>query len=448
MGNTMNLDTIAPKKYTLFDLHDINSGIVNYVTEIENELNHPEIFVVAATSCDLQKYGLPVTYKVNGSGAGLSLETAKLSAIGETLERYCLSIIDPDDLLLSTGTDLREQNKLFVPPEKWSLFGSDQQIVPFTRFDENALITWRIADSLVDRVEKYVPASLVYLPYYYHFRDSLGEQMISPSISTGAACAQSKEEAILKGIAELIERDSFMIMWKNRIPCRKITIDSKSKIYDTYKTKFCRPGIDFSLYYTTFDLGMPSFFGIVTDTRGTYISRVVGGAAHPDPEVAALKTVLELVQGLVWKDYKGEVKLPIVPDFENIKSFESRMELYAYNDMSAALEFLPTDESLLLSEIPVAYNYEKGNFKEALKNIIAAFSAKDYDILAVDMSSIEADFCGVHIVKVLIPALEAMDGEHQFQYLGGKRWKEVPVACGYRNPEDQIILNPFPHPYP
>ncbi|GAE66778.1 YcaO-like family protein [Chryseobacterium indologenes] len=435
------------KKNKLFDLHDANSGLINYVSEIENELNHPEIFVAAATSCDLKKYGLPVSYKINGSGAGLTLDSARISAIGETLERYCLSIIKSENLILNSSRELRKKSILHVKPEKWSLFSKEQDIEPFTIFDDNAKIVWTLADSLTEKVTKYVPASLVYLPYYYHFKD-LGEQMISPSVSTGAACATTKEEALLKGIAELIERDSFMIMWRGKIPCKKVEIDEFSSIFEIFNKKFIRPGLEFNLYLTQFDFEMPSFFGVLVDHRKGFKSRVVGGAAHPNPEVAALKTLLELVQGLVWKDYKGNVDFPIMDKFQNIDSFESRMELYAYNDMTEAFTFLPVKEKIKLSEIPIAYNYDACNLRETLGLLIKDFDKKNYEILAVDMNSLEAEYCDVHIVKVLIPALEAMDGEHKYQYLGGDRWKNIPFDTGYINENEKIKLNTYPHPYP
>jgi hypothetical protein len=52
------------------------------------------------------------------------------------------------------------------------------------------------------------------------------------------------------------------------------------------------------------------------------------------------------------------------------------------------------------------------------------------------------------VAKVLIPALEVMDGNFSYQYLGGKRWKEVPEKLKLTEPGAKISLNPYPHPYP
>jgi ribosomal protein S12 methylthiotransferase accessory factor len=429
------------------DLYNTNSGMIDLQTTMENSLADPDIFTHVASCCDIAAIGMPFSHASNGSGAGLTFESAYYAAIGEAVERYCLAVFHPEDLLLTTCKELKKQKLQFVGPEKWSLFNNEQHIGHFDRFNEKTLIAWAQADSLIDEVTKYVPASLVYLPYGPVFKAE-NEEMISVSISTGASCATSVPEAIFKGICELIERDAFMIMWKNQLSPVKIDIDQNSELYEVYNTKFKRPGIKFDLYYTTQDLEMPSFFGVLTDTRKGYAARVVGGAAHPDPTVAALKTLIELVQGLFWMEYKGDVSFPVEEGFLNVDSFEKRMELYAYNDMSEALKFLPEDTSMNLSDIKKSYGYNNRNIKFTLRNIIEEFRKRQYDILAVDTTTPDAYSCGLNVVKVLIPALEVMEGDFNYQFLGGKRWKEVPPKLGLKKFDPDITLNPFPHPYP
>ncbi len=431
----------------LSDLYNTTSGIIDLQTSMENQLSDPDLFTHVASCCDLAALGMPFSHSSNGSGAGLTYENAYYAATGEAVERYCLGIFHPEDLLLTTFKDLKKRKLSFVGPEEWSLFTDDQYISHFSRFNENTLMAWTKADSLTNHVTKYVPASLVYLPYAPVFKEEK-EEMISVSISTGAACATSVPEAIFKGICELIERDAFMIMWKNQVPPVKIEIDEGSELFNVFNTKFKRPGIKYELFYTTQDLEMASFFGVLTDTRNGYPARVVGGAAHPDPDVAALKTLVELVQGLFWMEYKGEKKFPIEDGFANIDSFEKRMELYAYNDMSEALQFLPKEAGLNLSDLKKSFGYNSRNIKFTLQNIIDTFSKNRYEILAVDVTTPEAYRCGLNVVKVLIPALEVMEGDFNYPFLGGTRWKEVPKKLGLKKFNPDVTINPFPHPYP
>lgn len=445
MGKHINNTQFGSK--SLLDLYDARTGIVNYIAEININLSDPEVFVTAATACDIKKIGVPVDYGVNGSGAGLTWEDAYYAAIGETIERYSLAIIHQEDLVFATANEMRAKNRPIVEPKEWSLFAPSQNIEPYARFTDDTPITWVLADSMTDCKSKYVPACFVYLPYYSHFKEE-GECVLNASLSTGASCAKSAAEATLKGLCELIERDAFMIMWKNSLSCPKIEIDNNSSIYEVYNTRFKRPGLQYDIYYTTMDLGIHSFFGVLTDYRGEYVSRVVGGAAHPDPEKAILKTLVELVQGHLWKIYKGHVDFPLTEDFSNVKSFTDRMELYAYNDMTEAFKFLPDEASITLSQLKESNRYKALNTEEILSKVTDEFRQKGYDVLGVNLTSPEAHACGVNIVKVLTPSLELMDGDYTYQYLGGIRWKEVPYKAGLKKTSEPIVLNPYPHPYP
>ncbi len=431
----------------MFDLYNMNTGIVNFIAEINLEHSDPEVFVTAGTSCNITKIGVPIPFGISGSGAGLRWEDSYYATIGETIERYSMTLIHPEDLVFATPDEMAQKGLPFVGPGKWSLFDEKQEIAPYVMFKNDTPVTWVLADSLTDKTSKYVPACFVYLPYYMHFKEQ-GEEMLNMSLSTGASCATSTDEATLKGLCELIERDAFMIMWKNQLACPKISIDEHCGIYEQYLSRFVRPGLQYDIYYTTMDLGVHSFFGVLTDYRGEYVSRVVGGAAHPDPERAVLKTLLELVQGFVWKQHKKHVDFPVLDDFSNVNSFKDRMDMYAYNDLSEAFRFLPTEESVSLSSIALTNRYKDKNTTGALQQVIAEFREMGYDVLGVNLTTPEAFTSGVHVVKVVVPDLELMDGEHSYQYLGGKRWKEVPYKMNMKKYGEPLILNPFPHPYP
>ena len=272
------------------------------------------------------------------------------------------------------------------------------------------------------------------------------EQNISPGISTGSACAPTRSEALLKGLCELIERDAVMIMWRNSLSLPRVEIDSKSKIFDIFHKRFVRPGLEYFVFSTQFELPIPSFMGVVLDTRSGSPSVMVGGAANPDPEKAVLKTLLELVQGLKWKDTMKNQFIP-EPEFQNIRSFMDRAQLYATHFIPEAFAFLLDQKpSLKLSEIP---NCDLGTPKDNLKYCVEAMKKLDLEILAIDLTPIDAADCGLSVVRVLIPGLEPMEGDHLAPFLGGKRWREVPVRIGLQSNTTSLeSRNHYPHPYP
>src|SRR5581483_6314970 len=235
--------------------------------------------------------------------------------------------------------------------------------------------------------------------------------------------------------------------WRNRLPRPHLRIDPQSAIYSLFNERFARPGLEFNLVYTTLDLSIASFFGILRDTRCSPPRMIVGGAAHLDPCAAALKTLTELVQGLEWMDSFDGSSFPIEQGFQNVRSFEDRVLLYASNYVPEAFSFLFEDQSEIdLSAIP---SLDTGDVRANLHLCYELLEAQGLEILALDLTTVDLSACGLYVTKVLIPECQPMEGDHRAQLLGGRRWREVPVRLGLcAAPTSIESVNPWPHPYP
>lgn len=429
-----------------YSLADPLTGLLPYVAIAEMEKGDPDVFIAAADTVNTQIYGFPNEVTSKGSGAGLTYAAAQGAAIGEGIERYAFSIVHSEDLLLGSFNDMNEKDRNPIAPNRWAMFDASQYAsLPIPPFNDATPIAWTPAQSLTHHRDCLVPASMVYIPYAPAFQEQ-GEQIVTFAISTGSACARSRAEAMLKGICELIERDAFMIMWRNRLPLPRIIIDPKCALYDIFHAKFDRPGLQYTLIQTTLDLGMPSFVGLVLDTRSDPPGIMVGGAAHPDPNRAALKTLLELVQGLKWKDFMKKTFTP-EPGYRNVRSFDDRAHLYASNDLREAFRFLwDHPHEVPLSGIPTQ---DTGHISRDLKLWVDKLAARDLEVIATDMTPADAEACGLYVTRVLVPGFETMEGDHLLPFLGGRRWRDVPVQLGLLPAETEIeSINPYPHPYP
>lgn len=422
------------------------TGIAAYVVEAEMDRGDPAVFIVVARTADIRAYGFPQGVAGEGSGAGLTYAQAYGAAVGECVERYAFSVVHPEDLVFGSWRALAAAGLNPIPPLHWALFDSSQQAgLPFAPFDEETPLGWVEADSLSRRQPCLVPACLVYMPYTLPFADR-GEVTIAPAVSTGGACARSRAEALLKGLCELVERDAFMIVWRNRLPCPRVRIDADSPLHDLFMRVFVRPGLEYALFHTTLDLGIPSFLGVLIDRREGPPTVIVGGAAHPDPAQAVLKTLVETVQGLKWKDTQRGATYPIEPGYRNVRSFDDRMKLYALNSaMLRAFDFLfHTENEVPLSCIP---SLDTGDVRRNLQACVQRLTAHGLEVLAVDITPVDVAACGYHVVKVLVPELETMEGDHLLPFLGGRRWREVPQRLFGLTPT-LADINPDPHPYP
>lgn len=435
---------IANTVFNIDDLANLKTGLISFIAVSEMEPADPDIFVIASETANTEKLGFPIKITSSGSGAGLTYEDALYSTIGEGLERYALGVIHPENLIFGSYNNLKGKHTI-ISPNAWSLFNESQKELPFDFFDDNTEIAWVIADCLIEKKEFLIPACLSYIPYYNHFGSK--EKIIAAAVSTGAACGDSIGDTIYKGICELIERDAFLIMWRNRLRLPRIIIDDKASIYNIFKEKFERNGLEYILIDTTMDLHIPSVFGILINRMGSHTSIVVGGSANPNPEKAVIKTLTELIQGLKWADYTKSEEFSILEDFKNVRSFEDRMKLYSLNDMTKAFDFIIQNrQSINLSEIKSVDNEDTS---KNLKEILELLKLKSFNVLVRDISTIEAVECGLCVSKVFIPGLETMEGDYLCQHLGNSRWQKIPVQLGLKEKQTEIIdINPYPHPYP
>jgi ribosomal protein S12 methylthiotransferase accessory factor len=423
------------------------TGIVKWTIEVPLERSDPEVFVVAAKTSDTSVFGCPTTAEINGSGAGLTIQKAYGAAIGECVERYASCFSNPEEWLYGSYNHLKDLGYDLIHPEKWALFHPQQwhQIVD-EPFSQATPVAWVKAESMTQKREVWVPACLVYMSSAKQFVQNDCKK-IGPSVSTGTACANTRSEALLKGMYEVIERDAFIIMWRNRLSCPRVEINPENSLYAVFRKVFDRPGLKYNLFYTTLDLGVPSFFGYLQDLRRDPPAIVVGGAAHSDPQTAILKTLLELLQGLKWIDYLDKKLINNEPGFSNIRSFDDRVHLYAFSDMQECFTFLQNSKKTIpLSDIK---SIDKGNTHSNLRHCLSIFKESNLEVIGIDLTTVDAYTCGLHVVKVLVPGCEQIEGDHRYRFLGGERWRKVPVQLGLKSEETTLeTLNPYPHPYP
>jgi ribosomal protein S12 methylthiotransferase accessory factor len=426
---------------------DSITGIVPYTKEELMERSDPDVFIVSSTNANTTAYGLPTRPAAGGSAAGLDRKSAYNAAVGEAVERYACCIIPYERLIYGSFIELINKGYQVVEPRRWALFHPSQYShIPYEPFLDETQIAWITGDNLTLKQECLVPASLVYMPYQKYFLHH-DEKVIGDAISTGTACATSREEALLKGICEVVERDAFVIMWRNCLSIPVVHIDENSPVFSLFNKKFSRPGLRYHLFYSTLDLSIPSFFGYLEDIRRTPTAICVGGAAHPDPVVGVTKTLLELVQGLKYYDYLKSKPLSVEPGFHNINSFEDRAHLYALNDLQKAFQFLHEPPfQIELSSIP---SLNKDEQHTDLYHCVRSILNKELEIVAIDVTPIDVHECGLNVIKVIIPECQPLEGDHLLPFLGGYRWRDVPLKLGLTKTLPNFkTINRYPHPYP
>ncbi len=423
---------------------DSVTGIVTGLRKVPREPGAPNIFNVTVRMADTSVYfGLPCNER-NG-GAGLTEDEALRAALGEGIERYCASAIDTTVMLTGSVADLERDGYHPLRPDELALFADFQWAdLPFAVFTEDTTLSWIGGTSLVDRRVRYVPACLVHIPYR---PISHAETTIGPSISTGLACGPDWKTAVIGGLYEVIERDAFAILWRNRIAAPRLVLDDTT-IRPIFDVRFARPGLRYHLFFLRFDIGVPTVVSIIEDRNFEPPVFCLGGSARLSPTQGALKALVESVQGWTWARQErlqhGRLERPA--SFQYIHEFDARVTLYACADMGEAFDFLmESDRFVSLSALCAAGRAAD----EEVDALVREVAKTGSDVIAIDLTTPDIADLGLCVVKILCPLLEQVEGDNRFPLLGGPRWRTVPVVTGDRQrPLAPAEINPYPHPYP
>lgn len=118
--------------------------------------------------------------------------------------------------------------------------------------------------------------------------------------SNGLASGNTFDEAVHHGVCEIVERDA-TALW-NRMPSahrRRTGVDLGSApdgpCLEVLK-KLEGADFDVAAWETTSDIGVPAFFCLIADRRDRNSHYGIGAAAHPVPETALLKALIEAAQ--------------------------------------------------------------------------------------------------------------------------------------------------------
>ena len=154
--------------------------------------------------------------------------------------------------------------------------------------DPDAKIEWSPAWSLRDHRFKYFPTGLLYFFYEDFHTDS-----------NGCAAGNTREEAIVQGFLELVERDAYAIWWYNRL--RRPEVDL-GQFDDSYirdiKSQFADHGRRIWVLDITSDLGVPTYVAMMHWIKDGKENIEFGSGAHFDRRIALLRSLTELSQFL------------------------------------------------------------------------------------------------------------------------------------------------------
>jgi ribosomal protein S12 methylthiotransferase accessory factor len=269
------------------------------------------------------------------------------------------NIIDPHEMILSKMTDYNHDRDIH-----W-IWGCD-----LTR-DEDIL----------------VPACAVYHPYH------LDDVFLMDTHTNGIAAGNTLEEAVVHGLAELIERDAWSIARYTRDYSDSLLIEDEPAnqfIINIFK-KFEDADIEIVAKDITSDIGVPVIAAFSRDLAYPTMKAIDGFGAHLDPRVAMIRSLLEIVttRALLIQKFGIERMCEPVTAYLGDHNDDDDPRFYAYNQKGLRDIEADYTEDILLD----------------VQNIIGKLGARGLDtVIAVDLTRPDT---GIPTVRMIVPGLEA-----------------------------------------
>jgi ribosomal protein S12 methylthiotransferase accessory factor len=331
---------------------------------------------ISVFTCDRVR---PDGSRTSHTGKGVTPIQAQVSITMESIERYCSEFRDEyrEKLIRGSYSRLKSSFEILDPREMILAPGSD--------YRDDREIFWISGCDLLREKEILVPACAVYHPFH------LDEISVISTHTNGIAAGNSFEEAIIHGLAELIERDSWSLALYAGAYSDSLFIedDPGNRFILDVVRKFDEAGIEIVAKDITSDIGVPVVGAFSKDLVHRSMVPINGFGAHLDPRVAMVRAVLEIAttRALFIQQYGIEGMCRAVPYLQG-DGEEEDPRFYAFRHKS-------------LKDLEIGYD---ADILMDVRAMMARLEARGHDrVIAVDLTRPDI---GIPTVRMIVPGLE------------------------------------------
>jgi ribosomal protein S12 methylthiotransferase accessory factor len=428
-------------------LVDSDVGIVKDVVEFPRLAEEPSFTHYLSEACDTSAFGEVRNFRLCG-GAAIDPDRARARALGEAVERYCGATIANHEFVFGSYDELPGSG---TPPSSFALFSAAQYAdpsFPWRPFNDETRVRWVRGESLVSREPKWVPASMVFVPY--RPADGDLETPIVRSISTGLALGMTRASAIIAGLCEVIERDAVSLTWQARLSRERLSIETAPSDICDAVGRFTDVGLEVELVDISTDIPIPSVLAIAIGDDPDSPAVAVASASDPNLGAAAFKSLEELANTRKFARVVQDSLRPIEVDAANnhpqVTDQRHHIAFYCPQSAKPLAAFLWAARAY--HDFPEQSSTRFHSEEQELNRLVELVAAGGYDIIVVDVTSADIRSLGLHVVHVFIPGMHPLFIGHRFRALGGDRLYQVPQRLGFQGLLRGDSDNPYPHPLP
>lgn len=331
-----------------------------------------------------------------GWGKGFTISGAVLSAVGEAIERYSASVVDPEKILLKRPDELDGD---ILDPGDIGLYRDAQYErdgFPYVRFDSSIPHPWVLGSWLHDEKPVWLPAIFVFLSIELH-----REQLIAQGTSNGLAASTDKDDASLRAILELVERDAFMSTWLTASPTQRIQIDDTfDPLLRTVLEGIEVLGATVEVYRLPASVIGTTVLCLALGDGDQYPGVTFGLGCDLDPRAALRQAVLELGQtGPYLRRMMQSGFLKAAEDPSGVRAMLDHAAYYFPKDRASAFDRLHSKETVNLRDL-------KTVAERSLKDCAAALEEAGVRVALVDVTSADVATGPFSVMRAVSPDLQ------------------------------------------
>jgi ribosomal protein S12 methylthiotransferase accessory factor len=310
-------------------------------------------------------------------------------------------------------------NEQIVDPDYWVLFHPKQyHESAFEPLKRETDCDWVRCRTVRTGEPYWVPKELVFMDL-----DPTATARFSPGISTGWAAHRTLQEAVARGVRELLERDATTNAWWGHYPVHESDENSVTELLTIPPKRYQRANLHYRFY--RIDSPYTSTATMVTvegeDESGWLFA--IGSACGPTLAQSWEKSLCEAIQDRLYVRYL--VTRPSFPDLPT--SFAEHALYYTLN---------PEQLRRTVLDSPPTESPPNAEIKEGLTELLDRAPHPPLFRLVTPPQLAQLGL-GWVVVRVVIPGLQPLHGNHYFPFLGGPAWKT-------RNLEEYGTTPPHP----
>lgn len=420
-------------------------GLIGHLGRLPAQPGEPAIPVSIATLGDITQVlpevrrsngGASTRYEMDGAGGDLDPARAEMVSLAEAIERYASCVYDPAQFIWASADDLGSDALDLDTVPRCSPTELAHPRCPVVAPDRSVPMRWVRGVSLTRRRKVWVPAMMTYLHIAAH---STRERFTLP-ISTGCAAHRTPAAAVLNAVCEVVERDAISLTWLQRLPLPRLDLDDVDGELAGYLDLVAGRDNEIHLFDATTDTGIPTVYGLDLARNHPSCTTVVMCATDLDPRRAVMKVLREAASARI--AFAADRPEPSsVDDF--ITAYDGARYMGRPEHLGAFDFLLGSGTNRRLSDLPVRAS---GDTATDLRFVLGQLDRLGAEVVAVDLTTDEARRAGMHVVRVLVPALQPLSFSHRARYLAHPRLYAAPAALGYPV-HAEADLNPWPQPF-